>query len=34
MMDNVAALKWVHENIATFSGDPDNVTIVGQTDGG
>src|SRR6266496_5399749 len=31
MTDLVAALKWVHENIASFGGDPDTVMIYGQS---
>jgi para-nitrobenzyl esterase len=33
MMDVVAALEWVHNNIANFGGDPGNVTIFGQSEG-
>jgi para-nitrobenzyl esterase len=33
MMDIVAALEWVRDNIANFGGDPRNVTIFGQSGG-
>ena len=34
IMDLVKGLEWVNKNIAAFGGDPDNVTIFGQSGGG
>ena len=34
VLDLVAALEWVRDNIASFGGDPDNVLLFGQSGGG
>jgi len=34
MIDLVAVLEWVRDNVATFGGDPGSVTIFGQSGGG
>src|SRR6202030_3657841 len=33
LMDQTEALRWVHKNISAFGGNPDNITIAGESAG-